>query len=293
MPEQPIIYTEDPVHYEWEPISPPDLSLKNSHTIKFRGETIMFATDMLRGGIITMKPRRLANDKVRWEPLHHFFPEWTMMWAPCPYVMDGKLYVLVCDTAGGGPDEYWNHMQIYWTEIDIYAGTASKLTRIDIPNPDPVGFIDPFLFRIGDWFYLCVADLWNDGTKQWWDPQCYVSANPFRGYTMQRSFNLNVPEYGIDEAPKIFRCSSGAMWMTWASGDSGTIGTSFIGRAVADEVMPEGWIKFRGIPAAELKATKSELCTALDPMAWPELVATLRRPGWTGSRDNFYLGRLV
>jgi len=290
---QPIIYSDKKVKYEWEPISPPDLSLKNSHTIQYRGEKLIFATDMLRGGVVILKSRRLANDNVKWEQLHHLFPGWLMMWAPCPFVMDSKLYVLVCDTGGGDPADYWNHMQVYWFELDIFIGKTSKLTKIDIPNPDPVGFIDPAIFRIGDWYYLCVADLWNDGTKQWWDPHCYVSPHPFRGYTMERSFNLNVPEYGIDEAPKVFRSSSGAPWLTWSSGDSGTNGTSFIGPVKVTEVTDEGWIKFEAVKLAEMGATTSELCTALDPMAWPELIATLRKPGWTGMRDNFYLGRLA
>lgn len=285
---QPILYGTS-TEYKWNPIGPSSLSLKNSFSFERRGRQYMVATDMEVGGVALLE-NRLGS----WALIHRFYPGYLMMWAPYVIGYDNSDYVFVCDTMGSTDPEWWMHMRICSFRMDIENRIASDFQRIDIPDPDGVGFIDPAIIQIGKWWYLFVADLWNSGSSEWWDPVCYVAPTPFGPYTLERSFNVDVPELGIDEAFKPFRGEGGNLLCTWSSGDSGINGSAFLGRLNVAHQHPEGWYVFKAEKTAEIRAIDGQLCTAVDPGMWPRLVATCRYPGGTpGGRDKFYLAELA
>ena len=285
---QPIIDANFPVKYNWKQISPAGLSLKNSFSFTHMGREWICATDMIRGGTVIL---RLDSDG--WKEHLLCFPGWSMMWAPYPYVdATGRLFLYCCDTGGGDISHWWDYMRIKRHWMDLNNKTFGPLESVVTPA-DSHGLIDPALFRIGEWWYLVYVDLWNSQTQEWWDPCYSVSRSPNGPFT--DSINLQAPERGIDEACKPFRNRDGKLFVTWSSGDSGIDGGAYLGELAATGQHPDGWLYFRINPKAQLKSVNSQLCTALDPGAWPLLRGTFRTPGYQADdmRSNFYIGELL
>lgn len=283
---QPIIYSRT-VEYAWERVTK-GLSLKNSHMCN--GGEVMLATDMERGGIVALQK---GPDGIFETLIAHWFPGRMLLWAPYAFNHEGRTYVLVCDGVDALPNVWWEYMQIY--AFEVYEDkTTGPFQHINLPNPDNIGFIDPSILRIGRWWYMFVADLWNSEDGNWWSPRCFVAETPFGPFTAERSFRMEVPERGIDEAFKPFCGANGELLCTYSSGDSGIDGCCYLGRLESTAIAGEGWHYFTVKETACLKAVDSDLCTALDPGMWPTVHATLREPGGEpGGRDKFYIGRLI
>lgn len=280
------IFRNTILKYDWEPILP-NLSLKNSYTFYYNGVKYIAATDMIRGGSVILK-ETISGEIIEYM---HMFPNYTMMWSPHPVVIDGKVWVYCCDTAGGDLSHWWDFMRIYRHEVDLENKTYGKLIPVNIFEDD-CGLIDPCLFRIGDWWYIAYAKLWDEKDNQWWDPHYSVSKSPFGPF--KEEINLKVKDRGIDEAPKIFMGADRQMYCTWASGDSGIDGCAFFGKVEANSQDSEGWLELKFEYISTIKATDSLLCTALDPGGWPDLIATLTFSGYKEGemRKNFYIGKL-
>jgi hypothetical protein len=240
---------------------------------------------MLRGGTVIL---RLDIDG--WKEHMLCFKGWGMLWAPFPYIDENdQLWLFCCDTAGGDISHWWDFMRLYRHSVDLSNKTCGTLARVETPTGTR-GLIDPSLMRIGRWYYLFYTDLWNNQNNEWWDPVYSVSLSPFGPY--REYINLQVPEKGIDEAFKPYICNNGGLWCTWSSGDSGIDGSAYLGRLDVTGQHKDGWLIFRAGVESHMKAVGSTLCTAVDPGTWP-LRATLRRPGYVGMRDNFFIGEML
>ena len=284
---QPIIKSAFEVEYAFKQISPTNLSLKNSCFFRYQGNEYIAATDMLRGGTVILTRGAAPGG---WVEYMHCFKGYTMMWAPYPFIDDsGNLWIYCCDTGGGDVSVWGEHMRLYRHSVDLAAKKHGKLIKVDV-SANATGFIDPAIMRIGKWYYLFYVNLWNDQSKEWWDPCYSVSNSPFGPF--RESVNLQVPERGIDEAFKPIIDCNGGLWCTWSSGDSGVDGKAFFGRLDVVGQHKDGWLYFRAAQESIIRATDSNLCTALD---WNDgrLFATLRAPGYTGMRDKFYTGKMA
>lgn len=284
---QPIIKSQYEVEYAFKRISPANLSLKNSCFFRYQGNEYIAATDMLRGGTVILT---MGSAPGGWVEYMHCFPKYTMMWAPYPYIDDfGNLWIYCCDTGGGDVSVWWEHMRLYWHSVYIGAKTYGKLIPIKTQF-DTDGLIDPAIMRIGKWYYLFYADLYNKQTKKYWDPGYSVGMSPAGPF--QHMVNLQIPDSGIDEAFKPLIKRDGTLWCTWSSGDSGIDGKAFMGRLDVVGRHKDGWLYFRVAQESIIRATDSRLCTALD---WNDgrLFATLRSPGYTGMRDKFHIGEMI
>lgn len=284
---QPIIKSPYEVEYAFRQISPANLSLKNSCFFRYQGHEYIAATDMERGGTVILTR---GNAPGGWVEYMHCCKGWMMMWAPYPYIDDdGKLWIYCCDTGGGDVSEWWKHMRLYRHWIGLQSKTCGVISKIQTPV-DTDGLIDPAIMRIGKWYYLFYADLYNKQTKKYWDPGYSVGMSPAGPF--QHMVNLQVPDSGIDEAFKTIVDANGHLYCTWSSGDSGIDGKAFMGRLDVVGQHKDGWLYFRVAQESIIKAVDSKLCTALD---WNDgrLFATLRAPGYTGMRDKFHIGEMV
>lgn len=280
---QPIIKSSYEVEYAFKQISPVNLSLKNSCFFRYLNQEYIAATDMERGGTVILTR---GNAPGGWVEYMHYFKGWTMLWAPCPFIDDtGKLWIYFCDTGGGNVSEWWKHMRLYRHPLDLVLKKHGNLIPIKTPV-DTDGLIDPAIMRIGKWYYLFYADLYNKQTGDYWDPCYSVSMSPFGPF--QHRVNLQVPEKVIDEAFKPVVDANGNLYCTWSSGDSGIDGKAFMGRMDVIGQHKDGWLQFRVAQESIVKATDSKLCTALNLP-----YATLRAPGYTGLRDKFYIGEMI
>ena len=279
---QPLIPSTDPVAYQWAPIVGADgMSLKNSHFFHHVGGDYLFASDMLRGGTIVLR-----WNGARWEFYRRCFEGWTMMWNPCPVLIDGQVWVYVCDTAGGSP--WYEHMRIYRHTVGLESGVVGPLIRVEVCE-DQNGMIDPCLIHMLGRWHLFYARLWDPLTGKWWDPGYSVSDSPFGPFTGKNHLGVtDHPGYlGIDEAFKVVVSGDRKLLCTGSYGDSGTRGDAFIGEVK----MTSGYLWAEQLH--HIQSIESDLCTALDLSAWPRVFGTLRRPGETDLRSGFYIAEMV
>jgi len=286
MPTQTIFYGQN-IKYDWEPILP-ELSLKNSYTFFYNDIKYIAATDMIRGGSVILK-ETLNGQFIEHM---HMFPGYTMMWSPHPVVIDDVVWAYCCDTAGGDVSHWWDFMRIFRHRINLEKKTHGKLIRVKIFEDDS-GLIDPCVFKIGKWWYISYAKLWDEKDNQWWDPHYSVSKSPFGPF--KEEIHLGMKDKGIDESTKVFIGTDRRLYCTWSSGDSGIDGCAFFGEIEAIGQSAEGWRYLRSKELSKIEAKDSLLCTALDPGDWPDLIATLRFPGYPKGemRKNFYIGKLM
>ena len=261
------------------------LSLKNSQFFDWHGTQYLAATDMERGGTVI-----LQYSGIKWEEYMLVYPGEWMMWAPNPVVIDNELWFFVCDHDGEeviDGDNWTDNMRVYAHTVDIDTATYGPLFEIDIDGEE-VGVIDPYIVKIGDWYYLFHARLDILNPDSYWDIYYSVSDNPLGPF--KHGNRLDVNDRGIDEAFKLNPRSGFPFRCTWSSGDSGVDGTAFTGWVYIQQQLADGRFIFRVKETQEYESVYGTLCTALDITRWPKVVATLRYNDYENMRDRFYLG---
>jgi len=235
---QPLFQYNSPIKYNWHELKS-DFSLKNSCVF---GDYI-FATDMILGGT-----RILNRSGDYLLPHMHCFPGWSMMWNPYPVLINGQLWVYVCDTGGGSLTDWWNHMRIYRYTVDLVQKQVGPLIPVNVFE-DTCGLIDPCLVQFGELWYLFYAKLWDPADNQWWDPHYSVSTSPEGPFTGE--YHLGIVDHagvvGIDEAFKVATTMDRRLIYTASHGDSGTTGFATIGEITAIAQDVDGHLELKAI----------------------------------------------
>lgn len=263
----PLIKSKYVIKYDFERLTPPHISVKDSCSFGWHGEEYMMCTNLTDGGLVTLRRNHASG---LYNPTQRIFPGWSKMWAPCVIEDGDNLIVFCCDT--GGAEPWYKTERIKWFRYTP-GQPVTDVWSIDMGHEK--GVIDPEVCRINGKFVMFYVIMdWNtvnEGKKEWWD--IYRSeGNHLTGpYRNEKNLSHNT-EYGIEEAP----CVIGE-YLYWSVKDSSK--DSFIrrGRLTLTNIEED--------PDTLIGAVGSPLCT--HPDAWQgKLRATLKEG------PDYYIGEM-